>query len=330
MKIGVTGVGGGVGQSILKSLADTDYDIIAFDSEPLAAGLFKTKKSYLVPYANNQNYIVRLLEICQREKILLLFPGLDAELMKLSESKSRFEKIGTTIVVSSPEVIKISDNKAETYNTLFKKGISIPTTYLAKEFALLKNKKFPVILKQMKGGASSKNVFLIKGIKDWNTVNEKLDKKISNFIAMDYIEGDEYTCGTITLGGKCKGVIVMRRILRSGDTYKCFTEKNQVIESEVRKLVEIIKPFGACNIQLRLKNNKPYVFEINARCSGTTASRTLCGFNEPKMIADYLIKEEEPKYEIKEQTILRYFNELVVDNNKIKELKENKVITNHF
>jgi carbamoyl-phosphate synthase large subunit len=75
-----------------------------------------------------------------------------------------------------------------------------------------------------------------------------------------------------------------------------------------------------------MKNGKPYVFEINARCSGTTAARTLSGFNEPKMIADYLLKEIEPSYKIKEQTILRYWKELVVPNEKVSLLNEKGAI----
>ena len=80
-------------------------------------------------------------------------------------------------------------------------------------------------------------------------------------------------------------------------------------------------------MQLRLKDGKPYVFEINARCSGTTAARTLSGFNEPKMIADYLLKGIEPTFAIKEQTILRYWKELVVENDEVSELKEKLVVT---
>ena len=71
-----------------------------------------------------------------------------------------------------------------------------------------------------------------------------------------------------------------------------------------------------------MKNNKPYVFEINARCSGTTAARTLSVFNEPKMIADYLLKGIEPKFQIKEQTILRYWKEIVVSNDDIQKMKK--------
>ena len=329
INIAVTGAGGGVGQSILKSLNDTDYNVIALDGEYLAAGLYASNTSYVIPYANENNYISRLLEICKKENISILFPGMDVELMTLSLNRHLFEDIGTTVVVSRPEVITVSDDKYQTYKQLSKAGINVPSTILAENFNP-KEGSYPVILKQKVGGARSKNIYVIRNATEWMSTIQIIGKDISGFIAMDYIEGDEYTCGTINLDGECKGVVIMRRVLRDGDTYKCFTIKNDIIENEVRSLVNFIKPFGACNIQLRLKGDKPYVFEINARCSGTTAARTLSGFNEPKMIADFLLKGIEPTYTIKEQTILRYWKELVVDNDEVIELKENRVIRKSY
>lgn len=325
MNIAITGVGGGVGQSILKSLAETDYNLVALDGELLGAGLYASNTSYLIPYAKDINYINRLLEICKKEKIALLFPGLDAELMPLSLNVDAFKAIGTTVVVSRPEVVTISDDKQQTFDELIKAGINVPFTALASGFVPAE-KDFPLILKQKVGGARSKNVYVIKNSSEWKVTLEKIGEYLSDFIVMEYIEGDEYTCGTINLDDSCKGVILMRRILRDGDTHKCFTEKNDTIEKEVRLVVETIKPFGACNVQLRMKNGKPYVFEINARCSGTTAARTLSGFNEPKMIADYLLKGIEPNFSIKEQTILRYWKEIVVENENVNELKERGVL----
>lgn len=323
--IAITGVGGGVGQSILKSLANTDYNLVALDGESLGAGLYVTNKSYLIPYVKDPNYINRLLEICEKEKIDLLFPGLDAELMSLSLHREAFNAIGTTVVVSDPRVITISNNKQETYNQLVKAGVNLPPTYNALNFSP-KLEDFPLILKPKLDGARSKNIFVLKNVNEWKSIVEKMGDAIPDFIVMEYIEGDEYTCGSINLENSCKGIIVMRRILRDGDTYKCFVEKNEIIEKEVRLVLETIKPFGACNVQLRLRNGIPYVFEINARCSGTTAARTLSGFNEPKMIADYLLKGIEPIFEIKEQTILRYWQEMVVENQTINELKEKSVL----
>ncbi|RWU05458.1 ATP-grasp domain-containing protein [Pedobacter chitinilyticus] len=318
--IAVSGVGGGVGQSILKSLENSGYNIIALDGEVLAPGLYASKSSYLIPYANNPDYIASLLDIFEREKVDLFFPGLDAELMPLALNKDLFSKIGTTVVVSSPEVIEISDNKLQTYIKLTEAGVTVPTTVDAKDFDL-NMINFPIIIKQKVGGARSKNIFLAKNEDEWNAIRANMGTTIDKYIVMEYIEGDEYTCGSVNLDNMCKGVIVMRRILRDGDTHKCFSVKDELIEQSVRRVVEAIKPFGACNVQLRVKDNVPYIFEINARCSGTTASRTLCGFNEPKMIADFILKGLTPNYTIEEKTILRYWKEHVVENNLVSHLK---------
>jgi carbamoyl-phosphate synthase large subunit len=323
--IAVTGAGGGVGQSIIKSLYDTDYKVIALDGETLGAGLYAVPTSYKVPFANNPEYLSTLLNICKQEKVDLLFPGLDIELEILSKNAEKFKEIGTTVIVSDLNVVKISNDKQYMYDCLTEINAEVPFTIPFLQ-AKIEDIEYPVIFKQMVDGARSQNVFLVKNIEEFKSIIQSIKTPLSNFIVQEYIEGEEYTCGTINLDGECKGAIIMKRILRDGDTYKCFSVKNEIIEEAIKNIANKIKPFGACNFQLRLKNNIPYIFEINARCSGTTASRTLCGFNEPKMIADYLLKNIKPIYNVKELTILRYWNELVVDNEDVKTIENQKYL----
>ena len=148
-----------------------------------------------------------------------------------------------------------------------------------------------------------------------------------DFILQEYLDGDEYTCGTVTVGGKCRGAILMKRELRFGDTYKCHAIKDAGISDYLVKLMDSMQPFGACNVQMKLKGGVPCIFEINARCSGTTAARALCGFNEPRMIADYLLKGIEPSFDVREKTILRYWKELEVENHWVESLKANNNIS---
>ena len=174
------------------------------------------------------------------------------------------------------------------------------------------------------GGARSKNTYVARSEKAFDVYRQLVDP--DNCIVQEYIEGDEYTCGSVTLDEKCVGVIVMRRILRDGDTYKAFVDRNPKLESEVRSIVSALKPFGACNVQLRVRNGTPYVFEINARCSGTTAARALAGFNEPRMIAEYLIDQQQPSFNIREISILRYWKELVVENERVELLRKERFL----
>src|SRR4051794_30894711 len=98
-RILVTGVGGGVGQSLVKSFQNSSYTVIGADGEPWATGLYATRTSYLIPYASDPNYITRIEEICQVEQCALLFPGLDAELPVLSRNRKRLAERGVTPVV---------------------------------------------------------------------------------------------------------------------------------------------------------------------------------------------------------------------------------------
>jgi carbamoyl-phosphate synthase large subunit len=321
-KILVTSVGGGVGQSIVKSLQNTEYGIVGVDSEELAAGLYSVPSAYKGKYAVDSHFADRLIEICRIEKCSLIFPGLDIELLPLSENSERFRAKGIIPVVSTPEVIRICDNKLETNLFLRRFGFPAPETCRFKDIT---TPHYPVVLKPQTGGAQSKNTYVIHTPEEMEIYRPLIDP--DNCIVQEHIESDEYTCGTITFEGKCAGVIIMRRTLRAGDTYKAFVERNKRMEEIVREIVEQLKPFGPCNVQLRVKNGEPHVFEINARCSGTTAARTLAGFNEPKMTADYLLHGIKPDYSVREISILRYWKELAVSNEQIDRLAKTEHIT---
>lgn len=329
IKIAVTGVGGGVGQSIVKGLYDTDYTIVGLDVDSLAAALYAVPVACKILSATDPNYIENLLKICKQENCKLLFPGLDTELEILSKNVEKFKKIGTTVVISTPKVIENCDNKLLTYQLLSSHNVAIAKTYSLKDFSSQKNLiSFPIIIKPMIGGSRSKDVYLLNSEQEFDWLVSKPNFNKDNFIVQEYIGGEEYTCGTVNLDEKCWGVIVMKRVLRNGDTYKCFTIENKIIEEAVLKVMEVLKPFGACNVQLRFKKEVPTVFEINARCSGTTGPRALAGFNEPKMIADYLIFGKEPSFKIKKVSILRYWKEIVVENEDIEKINTEKNLLN--
>ncbi len=316
-KILVTSVGGGVGQSILKSLDGTHYGVVGVDSEELAAGLHAVQKAYKGCYAEDSCFVDRLIEICQKENCRIIFPGLDAELLPLSQQAESFRTVGILPVVSSPEIIRTCDDKLATQHFLKAHGFpSLETRPLSEVTSI----HYPIVLKPQRGGTRSQGTYLVPSRKELDIYRELVDP--DNCIVQEYIEGNEYTCGSVTLDNKCVGVIVMRRILRDGDTYKAFVEHPSPLEPFVRSVVETLKPFGACNIQLRVRNGVPFIFEINARCSGTTAARALAGFNEPRIIADYLFDKTIPTYTIREISILRYWKELVVENSRIEQLRK--------
>ena len=318
MNVAVTAVGGAVGQGIVKALQNTEYSTVGINSEVLGAGLYATRKSYMGLYANHPKYVDRLIEICKKEKCTALFPGLNVELTPLSDNIERFRRNDIVPIVSDPAVINICEDKLKTNEFLKRNNFHAPKTYRLKDYSF--ELDFPVVLKPQKGGCRSIGVHEARDRAEFERIKATIDT--DNCLVQEQIDGDEYTCGTVTLDKRCIGAILMKRELRAGDTYKAFVTKDEKLSDFVKTVIDILKPFGACNVQLKLKGNVPYIFEVNARCSGTTASRALAGFNEPKMICDYISKGiTDFHFEIKEIAVLRYWKELVVSYDKIEEMK---------
>ncbi len=312
-KVLVTGVGGGAGQSILKALRKANYlEVLAVDSSPLATGLYFGYKGVVGLEALHPDYISKLLEISISNKIKYIFPGHDIELKILANATKQFLENGITIIVSSPEVIEICDDKLATADFLSDAGFLFPKT---QSFSEHEWDGRPVILKPQRGGARSKHTYLARTLDEYQKFSNFIDPQ--NCVAQEFIEGDEYTCGSVFFDQNLVCVISMKRELRNGDTYKAFSIRSDPLNNYVRAVVEELKPFGACNVQLKLKDGDPYVFEINPRCSGTTAARALVGMNEPDIILKYLDLGQIPVVNYEERTILRYWEEVVIDNNQI-------------
>jgi len=312
----VTGAGGGVGQSVIKALQGGPYGVVGMDSDALAAGLHAVPRAYIGYAASDPRFIDRLLEVCLQERCALVFPGHDVELLPLSTASGRLRAAGVIPVVSAPEVVHVCDDKLATQDFLGAHGFPSIATKPLREVAAFPG---PIVLKPQRGGARSRGAYVVRSAHEWDLYRPLVDP--DNCVVQEYIEGDEYTCGSITLDGRCCGVIVMRRTLRDGDTYKAFVDRNPRLEASVRDIVTALQPFGGCNLQLRVRGGEPFVFEINARCSGTTAARALAGFNEPAMIAGWLLDRKPPRHEIRPIAILRYWQERVVEPASIEALR---------
>jgi carbamoyl-phosphate synthase large subunit len=314
----VTAVGGGVGQSIVKSLRPTDYVVVGMDSDALAAGLYAVPTARIGRAARDPRFVDSISDVCREEHCSLVFPGLEPELLPLSENAARLAAEGVTAVVSRPEVVRCCDDKLATAAFLAEHGFSAPTTIPFTED--VDRSWFPFVLKPRHGGARSVRTYVVRDQAEFEVARTLVDAQ--NCVVQEYIDGDEYTCGTVNLDGACRGVIVMRRSLRDGDTYKAFVVRDESIEKRIAEIADVLGPFGPCNFQFRCKGGEPWIFEINARCSGTTYARALAGFNEPRMVADHVLHGVAPTYEIREIAVLRYWNELTVPPEHIAQLRD--------
>lgn len=323
INIAVTGTGSLIGQAIIKSVQRSDLNdkinFIGLDYFNKTVGSFWCSKNIVLPDILNpeithQEWLKVILKTILENDIKLMFVGVDFELPLFARFRSEIEKqTGTIVLVCSEEVIAIADDKYLTFDFLKKNEFSHPESYLPGETDLSRL-NYPVIVKPRKG-ARSVGVSIVKSAQKMHAALDLAKDPIIQELVGD--DETEYTCGIIYLNGELKKSIVLRRSLKAGNTYLSYYKNDfpKIIADYLVAVACKLKPFGACNFQLRLdKNGVPKIFEINARHSGTTYIRSLFGFKEVEYIINLLLFNKELEFSLKEGTVVRYYDEFFINS----------------
>ncbi len=315
MKVLVTGAGTLLGQGIIRSLrrSQLDVTIVTVDPCPLSPGVYWADAAHFVPFASAPDFrtgIERILRIEHPDAVLV---GTDVELMFFAENRAELEdEFGTKIVVSSPRVVAIADDKWLTAEFLRDSGLPYADSALAgAEEALIERVGFPLVVKP-RIGARSRGVTVVNNREELRVALTTVpDPVIQEHLGT---AGMEFTAGGIFFEGSDQASIVMRRDLRDGNTYRAYVEEFPELNQQVRRIVEHLQPFGPVNVQFRLHKDAAVTFEINARFSGTTPLRALAGFNEVEMVLRHLL-DGAPILQpaVQPMVIVRHWSETIID-----------------
>ncbi len=319
MKVLVTGAGALLGQGILRSLLDSPLrpELVAVDPSPLSAGLYWVDRRHRVPLARDPSYLDVLEGILANERPDAVLVGTDVELLLLARHREELEqRWSTRVVVSSPEVVAIADDKYLTYQFLRDHGFPAPASCLpGAEETLIEEVGFPLVVKPRVGARS----IGLSVVHDRDALARALaavdDPVIQECVATD---SDEYTAGTLTFDGTCHASIVMRRDLRDGNTYRAYVGDYPELNAIVRRMAEALGAYGPANFQFRLQGDQVKVFEINGRFSGTTPLRRHAGFPEVDMVLRHVIHGEPiTQPSVEPMVILRHWSETVVRSSEL-------------
>lgn len=354
----ITSVGSGIGQAVVDSLQLSDFPIrlIGVDMSPWAVGLYSTDMAYLLPPYTDPTYLPALLDICQREKVDLLYPGNDGELRILAANRIIFEKVGTQVVIGSEEVVETVRDKRKSYEYFHKYGLPFVKTLTLQEFLASPDSfNWPVIIKPISGSGSvgTEVIFELGQM-------EKYKKSDQDYIVQEYLlpltwdyVREQLTRQQLMPGGVLRQeqeVSVQFLVSQSGDIVGNFisihTLKNgmpihispvrdqqvtEVCTQMVQALIEI-GLVGPINLQGRITSTGPIFYELNHRFTGITAVRARLGFNEcTAILEDYCMSlpldEVRAKLNIDYDLICtRYWTDTLVKRQKFEELMADKVL----
>ena len=256
--------------------------VYGVDISSTAPALYFCDKKFIVPKISDESYIPTLLKICRCENIDILIPTIDTDLMLLSKHKNEFENIGTKVLVSSPDKIKVCRDKRLTGDFFEKCGLEAPS---ATDDIKCYHGGFPAFIKP-KDGSSSINAYKVDNLKNLELYSEQ----VPDYIIQPFISGVEFTVDIFCdfAGEPIYITPRIRTATRAGEVLKTKICLDETIIDDMKNFVKYFKPCGPVTVQL-IKDtvtNKNIYIEINPRFGGGAPLSMKAGANSAKALIE--------------------------------------------
>lgn len=282
-RILVTAISGNIGYGILKALKSEEYRLFGCDVNEIAAGMDLVSEFWQCRYAAEKGYIEELLEKCRKYQITHLIPVNEREIEAVGRERQKFEQMNVKIVIQTQKVLDICLDKYRTARFLWEHGLDVPQTYTNKSEIRengyngtedsKRNPQKRYILKPIKSNGS-KNITL------YNSYSEIPEDIGVNCILQEYIEStEEYTVGVFRQNETINVISFLRQLKDGYSSQVELTEDEQIVRI-AEKAAAAFDLEGYFNLQLRKKDGRYYIFEINPRISGTVRFRHMLGFTD--------------------------------------------------
>lgn len=251
-------------------------------------------------------YIDTLLSICADDRIDLLIPTIDTDLMILSENKQKFERIGTKVMISAPDKIRICRDKNNTSQFFADCGLHAPMP--VNDWKKYKS-AYPAFIKP-KDGSSSVNAFKVENEEEL----EVYAGQIENYIVQAFVSGKEYTIDIFCdWDGKPISIVPRERLqVRAGEVLKTQICMDQTMIEESKVLCTAFKPCGPMTVQLiRDDTGIDWFIEINPRFGGGAPLSMKAGARSAEALLKLMDGEDLKEPEIADGAIYSRFDQSV-------------------
>ncbi len=270
----ITGIGGDISQGVATILRESrpDLHLIGVDIHRQHGGHLFVDDVEIIPSASASNYQADLQAVIAKHSVDILIPMSEPELGRLYPFDFFHPQVKW--ITAGAGVVAAGLDKLATANALRSLGLSAPWTISVDKSGPL---EYPCILKN-RYGSGSRAVFRIENAED----AQYYARRYPDAIFQEMLEpaDREVTCAVYrNHDGEVSSLLMLRR-LTGGFTGWAKVFDDQDTTQLCKRIAEGLDLRGSMNVQLRLTNNGPRVFEINPRFSSTVLMRHRIGFSD--------------------------------------------------
>jgi len=270
----ITAIGGDISQGVATILRENrpDIKLVGVDMQNQHGGQMFVDEYALVPSATNRNYKHQIQKLIKLHSIDAIIPMSEPEL----SAWLPFDDLsnGVKWITSGNKVVAVGLDKLETINAICNLGLPVPWTKKVSDGG---TKKFPFIMKS-RFGSGSRNVSIVQNIMDF----DYWAKKNPEGISQEMLEpaDQEVTCAVYRdRTGKVAALLMLRKLTGGLTSWAKVIYAPKALEL-CEKIAIGLDLKGSMNIQMRLTESGPRVFEINPRFSSTVLMRHQVGFSD--------------------------------------------------
>ncbi len=316
-KVLVTALGSLSADIIIKKLHINGYFVVGTDIYPKEwiVDARNVDKFYRVPEpSETEEYIRRILELCEENEIDFLFPLTDPEIDALNLYRERFCRLSVKICMSDYETITICRNKRKTENFLRSANVcALIDSYDLKkvDFAAI---SYPILCKPI-SGRSSQGVKIFDDAKSLLAFYDRIDPETYLFqpviagkiIAVDVVRDSSNNCYAVARRE------LIRTLRGAGISVQVF--RDRALEESCKTIAELLNVVGCVNFEfIEASDGKRYFMECNPRFSGGVEFSVLAGYDfVTNHLKCFRNEEIETTADIKEHYISRKYEVYITD-----------------
>ncbi len=288
--------------------------IIGVDMHPQPVAEDLTDAFYCVPHGKDDNYFQTILEIIELNKVDIIIPWSDEEVITLAHHKKILDHKGCTLAAPDIAGLNFSSNKENTYKELRNNGIAVPDFDIITNSDQLKStiheftQKWQEFVIKPSCSRGGRDVFIVDTQAkepfisihnrqvhcDLDTFYQEYAPQLtydSSYVIMEKLVAPAYDVDVLSWQGEAHCIIPRKRHNPDGLPYRGYTiEPNQEIIDIAKQVADHLKLSHLYDIDIMIaQDGSPRVMEVNPRPSGSIAYSHHAQIPVMSYLIDYLL-----------------------------------------